>query len=44
MEPLHPIFWGQGMVLQPQHFQQQDCYHEARASLSALAGPVCVGR
>ena len=30
MEPLRPIFWGQGMFLQPQHFQQQDCYHEAR--------------
>ncbi len=30
MEPLRPIFWGQGMFLQPQHFQQQDRYHEAR--------------
>jgi type VI secretion system protein ImpJ len=30
MEPLRAIFWGQGMFLQPQHFQQQDCYHEAR--------------
>ena len=30
MEPLRPILWGQGMFLQPQHFQQQDCYHEAR--------------
>jgi type VI secretion system protein ImpJ len=30
MEPLRPIFWGQGMFLQPQHFQQQDFYHEAR--------------
>ena len=30
MEPLRPIFWGQGMFLQPQHFQQQDCYHGAR--------------
>jgi len=30
MEPLRPIFWGQGMFLHPQHFQQQDCYHEAR--------------
>ena len=30
MEPLRPIFWGQGMFLQPQHFQQQDIYHEAR--------------
>jgi type VI secretion system protein ImpJ len=30
MESLRPIFWGQGMFLQPQHFQQQDAYHEAR--------------
>lgn len=30
MEPLRPIFWGQGMFLQPQHFQQQDEYHDAR--------------
>lgn len=30
MEPLRPIFWGQGMFLQPQHFQQQDQYHDAR--------------
>lgn len=30
MESLRPIFWGQGMFLQPQHFQQQDFYHEAR--------------
>jgi type VI secretion system protein ImpJ len=30
MDQLRPIFWGQGMFLQPQHFQQQDCYHEAR--------------
>jgi len=24
------MFWGPGMFLQPQHFQQQDRYHEAR--------------
>jgi type VI secretion system protein ImpJ len=30
MDQLRPIFWGQGMFLQPQHFQQQDSYHEAR--------------
>ena len=30
MEPLRPLFWGQGMFLQPQHFQQQDWYQEAR--------------
>ncbi|MCK6553146.1 type VI secretion system baseplate subunit TssK [Candidatus Binatia bacterium] len=29
MEPLRPVFWGQGMFLEPQHFQQQDWYHEA---------------
>lgn len=30
MELLRPLFWGQGMLLQPQHFQQQDHYHEGR--------------
>jgi type VI secretion system protein ImpJ len=30
MESLRPVFWGQGMFLLPQHFQQQDGYHEAR--------------
>ncbi len=30
MESLRPIFWGQGMFLQPQHFQQQDWYHDTR--------------
>lgn len=30
MEPLRPVFWGQGMFLQPHHFQQQDWYHDAR--------------
>jgi type VI secretion system protein ImpJ len=30
METLCPMFWGPGMFLQPQHFQQQDRYHEAR--------------
>ena len=30
MERLRPVFWGQGMFLQPEHFQQQDQYHEAR--------------
>jgi type VI secretion system protein ImpJ len=29
VEPLRPLFWGQGMLLQPQHFQQQDSYHNA---------------
>jgi type VI secretion system protein ImpJ len=30
MEPLRPVFWGQGMFLEPQHFQQQDWYHDTR--------------
>ena len=30
MELLRPVFWGQGMFLQPQHFQRQDGYHAAR--------------
>jgi len=30
MERLRPVFWGQGMFLEPQHFQQQDAYHETR--------------
>jgi type VI secretion system protein ImpJ len=29
MEPLRPLLWGEGMFLQPQHFQQQDQYHNA---------------
>ncbi|MFT4256661.1 MAG: type VI secretion system baseplate subunit TssK [Pseudoxanthomonas sp.] len=24
------VFWGEGMFLRPQHFQQQDAYHEGR--------------
>ena len=24
------ILWGEGLFLRPQHFQQQDAYHEAR--------------
>ena len=27
---LRPVLWGQGMFLRPQHFQQQDAYHDAR--------------
>ena len=30
MELLRPFFGGQGRFLQPQHFQRQDGYHEAR--------------
>lgn len=44
MEPLRPIFWGQGMFLQPQHFQQQDIYHEARLRRCLhLLHPFCWG-
>ena len=40
MEPLRPLFWGQGMLLQPEHFQQQDSYHEALLHhLLALLSP-----
>jgi type VI secretion system protein ImpJ len=44
MEQLRPIFWGQGMFLQPQHFQQQDAYHDARLRRYVhLLQPFCWG-
>lgn len=44
MEPLRPIFWGQGMFLQPQHFQQQSWYHDARLRhFFHLFSPHCWG-
>ena len=44
MDQLRPIFWGQGMFLQPQHFQQQDCYHDARLRYCLqLLYPFCWG-
>ena len=44
MELLRPVFWGQGMFLQPQHFQQQDRYHEARLQRALqLLVPFCWG-
>jgi type VI secretion system protein ImpJ len=44
MDQLRPIFWGQGMFLQPQHFQQQDAYHEGRLHRSLhLLIPFCWG-
>lgn len=44
MDQLRPIFWGQGMFLQPQHFQQQDCYHDARLRYALqLLSPFCWG-
>jgi type VI secretion system protein ImpJ len=29
MRPLQRVVWSQGMMMSPQHFQQQDLYHEA---------------
>jgi len=44
MEPLRPLFWGQGLLLQPQHFQQQDEYHDARLhNLLRVFAPFCWG-
>jgi len=38
------IMWGEGLFLRPQHFQQQDRYHEARLNATALAlHPYCWG-
>ncbi|WP_374584133.1 type VI secretion system baseplate subunit TssK [Pseudoduganella sp.] len=31
------ILWSEGLFLRPQHFQQQDRYHEARLHATALA-------
>jgi len=31
------VLWGEGLFLRPQHFQQQDRYHEARLNQVALA-------
>ena len=28
MKPLQRIVWSEGMLMSPQHFQQQDAYHE----------------
>jgi type VI secretion system protein ImpJ len=36
--------WGEGLFLRPQHFQQQDRYHEARLNDTANAlHPYCWG-
>jgi type VI secretion system protein ImpJ len=44
MESLRPLFWGQGMLLQPQHFQQQDNYHDGRLHhFLRLFSPLCWG-
>ena len=31
------LLWGEGLFLRPQHFQQQDRYHEARLNQTASA-------
>jgi type VI secretion system protein ImpJ len=31
------VLWGEGLFLRPQHFQQQDRYHEARLNQTAMA-------
>ena len=28
-EPRKPVFWYQGLFLQPQHFQQADLYNQS---------------
>lgn len=38
------VLWGEGLFLRPQHFQQQDRYHEARLNGTACAlHPYCWG-
>jgi len=38
------VLWGEGLFLRPQHFQQQDRYHEARlAETAAALHPYCWG-
>jgi len=38
------VLWGEGLFLRPQHFQQQDRYHEARlAEMAAALQPFCWG-
>lgn len=31
------VLWGEGLFLRPQHFQQQDAYHESRLHHAALS-------
>ncbi|MEY4427755.1 MAG: type secretion system baseplate subunit TssK [Pseudomonadota bacterium] len=37
MTPIPKILWGEGLFLRPQHFQQQDRYHEWRLAQMAQA-------
>ena len=34
MIPSAKVLWGEGLFLRPQHFQQQDAYHEWRLAQS----------
>ncbi len=44
MKPPSKVLWGEGLFLRPQHFQQQDRYHEARLNDTASAlHPYCWG-
>jgi type VI secretion system protein ImpJ len=37
VKPPSKVLWGEGLFLRPQHFQQQDRYHEARLNDTATA-------
>ena len=40
MDFTRPIYWHEGMLLRPQHFQQQDRYHETlRHNLLSFSNP-----
>jgi type VI secretion system protein ImpJ len=44
VKPPSKVLWGEGLFLRPQHFQQQDRYHEARLNDTANAlHPYCWG-
>jgi len=44
MQTPSKVLWGEGLFLRPQHFQQQDRYHEARLAETASAlHPYCWG-
>lgn len=35
MDGDRPVYWYEGLFLRPQHFQQQDLYHQSQARLTA---------
>lgn len=37
MKTVQKILWGEGLFLKPQHFQQQDLYHEQRVAAAMQA-------